>query len=337
MLVVLSLFLWSGITIITGLSASVWMFLAARGLLGVTESLFMPAALALLAEAHGPRTRSFATNLFFLGEPLGIIVGGWYGSFIAQELRWRVVFLSLGLAGILYCFPFRAFLKKAGPEVHVKTSTGNGISALKVLAKVPTYRFLCIVFPINVCVLWLLYTWLPSFLYERFSLSLAEAGFTATAYLQSTLVAGSLGGAALADRLFGRPASSRFWVAGVSILLAAPCLYFIGHSPSLFLTKAATLGFGLFAGAFSGNLVVSAFDVVPSYARATAAGCLNLIGSSISGLASLMEGTWKASVGIQNMMGYGAVACLLAGVLLLMTIQVSFKNDYTRAREMEFC
>ncbi|HTY22677.1 MAG TPA: MFS transporter, partial [Desulfomonilaceae bacterium] len=57
-LVVLSLLLWSGVTFLTGLSHSASMLLACRALIGVTESLFIPAAIALTASAHGPQTRS---------------------------------------------------------------------------------------------------------------------------------------------------------------------------------------------------------------------------------------------------------------------------------------
>src|SRR5688572_32385700 len=63
-LVVLSLVLWSGVTTLTGFASSVFMLLACRALIGITESLFIPPALALTANAHGPRTRSRAIAVF---------------------------------------------------------------------------------------------------------------------------------------------------------------------------------------------------------------------------------------------------------------------------------
>jgi len=59
-LVALSLLLWSGVTALTGFSHSVGMVLTCRALTGVTESLFVPAAVALLANAHRPENRSRA-------------------------------------------------------------------------------------------------------------------------------------------------------------------------------------------------------------------------------------------------------------------------------------
>jgi MFS family permease len=323
-----SLFLWSGVTALTGLSTSPWMLLACRGLLGVTESLFMPSAMALLATVHGPTTRSLAANLFGVGEYAGVAVGGWFGSFVAQEFHWRWVFFCLGVIGMLYSFPYFAFLKKVGEMPPMELHPSRKSLSVSILMKVPTYRFICIVVPICFCVFWLLYTWLPLFLYEKFSLSLAQAGFTATAYLQSANLVGSLSGAALADRLYSRTKASRLWVSVAGFFLSAPCLYFIGNSPSLSLTIAAAVGFGLFGGWFIGNITVASFDVVPVHTRASAYGCLNLTGSLVTGFASLLEGKLKESVGIANMMSFAALACLTAGLLIILCIRFCFYPDH---------
>ncbi|MDQ2899836.1 MAG: MFS transporter, partial [Acidobacteriota bacterium] len=52
-LVVGSLVFWSTFTVLTGLSPNGSFLLVCRALLGVSESLFMPAAYALMAAAHG--------------------------------------------------------------------------------------------------------------------------------------------------------------------------------------------------------------------------------------------------------------------------------------------
>jgi MFS family permease len=160
-LVALSLFLWSGVTALNGLSNSAWMLLACRGLLGITESLFMPSAMALLATAHGPSTRSLAANLFGIGEYAGVAKGGWFGGFMAQEVYWRLAFLCLGLAGMLYTIPYLAFLKRIGEVPPAENKRKGNHLSITVLAKVPTCRFICMIFPICFCVFWLLYTWLP--------------------------------------------------------------------------------------------------------------------------------------------------------------------------------
>jgi predicted MFS family arabinose efflux permease len=328
LLVVLSLLLWSCVTAFTGFANSAVMLLFCRALIGVTESLFMPAAVALTANAHGPKTRSRAIAIFDTAQLAGVVMGGWYGGFVAQEFHWRAAFYSLGLFGIVYAIPYLTFLRNTSEEAQVETRKSDGGLAVAALARVPTYRFLCVVFPAFTFVLWLLYTWLPNFLYEKFSLSLAEAGFTATVYLQSATFVGLLLGGGMADWLFSRTPAARFWLVCSGLFVAAPCVHWVGNSDSLFFTKLAATGFGLGSGVVMANLMVSSFEVVPADTWASAVGCLNLIGAFVSGFAALLGGMWKGSVGISGMMSCGAFVCAAAGVLLILGIKYTFQRDY---------
>lgn len=326
-LITLSLFLWSGITILTGASHSVWTLLTCRGLLGVAEALFMPAAMALLANAHGPQTRSLALNLFVIGEYAGVAVGGWYGSYVAQEFDWRRVFFSLGMLGIIYTLPYGAFLRGFPDPPAEKAPKFESRWSIAELVKVPSYQCLCAAYCALVFAMWLLYTWLPTFLYEKFSLSLAEAGFSATVYVQSATVFASLASAALADRLYRKKNASRFWICCAGFLLAAPCLYLMGTSGSLVLTKVFAVGAGLCFGMLS-NLGVAAFDVVPRNTRASAIGYINLVSLMSQGVASMLEGKLKASVGIGSMLIFAGIVCLVAGVLLVVCVRFFFQRDH---------
>jgi len=332
-LVTWSVILFSGVTVLTGLARTPWMMLSCRALLGVTESLFMPCAMALIVSAHGPGTRSFAANLFGVGEYVGVAMGGWFGSYVAQEFHWRWTFYSLGLMGILFAIPYSSFLRRFedSPSPEPRGDKSLSISAL---IKVPTYLFVCLTYPVAFVVFWLLYTWLPVFLYEKFSLSLAEAGFTATVYLQSANLVGSLLGAALADRLYARTKASRLWVASIGFLLTAPCLYLIGNSDSLLLTKFAAIGFGLCGSLFIANLSVAVFDVIPAHTRASGYACLNLTGSTVTGFASLLEGKWKESLGIGNMMTIAGAMCIAVGILLIFVIRFYFEEDHKKAHQL---
>lgn len=329
-LVALSLFLWSGVTALTGFSRSVWMLLACRALLGITESLFMPAATALLASAHGPQTRSLAMNVFGLGEYIGVAAAGSYSSYVAQEFDWRLVFYSLGLFGMIYVVPYAAFLRGVHVAPPAKTNKPGNRLSVTLLAKVPSYYCLCVAFAIFACILWLMYTWFPTFLFEKFSLSLAQAGFTATVYLQSANLVGSLTGAALADRLFRLTRSSRFWVCCAGFLLAAPCFYLVGNSPTLSLTKVAAVALGLSTGMIGSNLLVAAFDVVSPDTWASACGFFNLVGLTSSGFAAVLEGKWKGSVGIADMMSYAGLGSMSGALLLLLCVLFFFRRDYGR-------
>jgi predicted MFS family arabinose efflux permease len=330
MLVVLSLVLWSGTTFLTGWSSSARMLLICRALIGVTESMFVPVAMALTATAHAPGTRSRAVATLATAQLGGVVMGGWYGGVIADNFHWRLAFYSLGLIGIGYAIPYSKFLKGIPEDKKLRTGQAGKGLALFTLARIPTYRFMCLAFPAFTFALWLLYAWLPNFLYEKFSLSLADAGLTATIYLQGATLIGMLCGGTLADWLYGKTKAARLWLVCAGMFLCAPCLHLIGSTSSLALTSVAAAGFGLFSGFCLANFIVSSFDVVPSHTQASAVGVLNLIGGFIAGFAALLGGVWKQTLGIHNLMSCGALATLLGAVVLVYSIRRHFHEDYIR-------
>ena len=329
-LVALSLLLWSGVTALTGFSHSVGMVLTCRALTGVTESLFVPAAVALLANSHRPENRSRAFAVYGTGQLAGIVVGGWYGGFVAQEFQWRLAFYSLGAAGIVYCIPYFRFLNSFSEEARVETRKSGATLAVTALARIPSYLVLCFVSSVFNLTLWVLYTWLPDFLYEKFSLSLAGAGYTATVYLQTASLVGTLAGGVLADYLYRRTNRARFWLIAIGVLLCAPCVHLIGNCDSLLFTKLAAVAFGLTGGLALANLYISSFDVVPADTRASAVAFMNLAGYLTSGFAPLVIGVWKQTIGIGRMMSYTALLLVGAALVLFAATKYLVPKDYER-------
>jgi len=329
-LVVVSLAIWSLVTVGTGLATSAFILLALRAAMGISESLYMPAAIALTSNAHAPEKRSRAVATLTTAQIVGTVVGAWFGGWMANQGLWREAFFILGAVGLLYCLPYTLFLRTIDEDTEIETKPADGSWAITELVKVPTFLLLCVVFPTFVFGLWMLYSWLPNFLYEKYSLDLGEAAFTATAYLQSTTLIGLLGGGILADKLFLRNKAARLWLMAISLILCAPCLHWIGSAESLDATRIAAAGFGLFSGFFIGNVFPAAFEVVPANTRASAVGLLNFCGAALSGFAPLVGGIWKKTVGLERMLSYTSVAFAMAAVLLIVGIVYLFPKDYAR-------
>ena len=329
-LVVWSLVVWSVVTVATGFSTSVFMVLALRAGMGISESLYMPAAIALTANAHAPERRSRAIAALTTAQVAGIVGGGWFGGWMAHHGHWREAFLLLGAAGVLFAVPYHLFLRGVSEEAAAETRKTDSKLALAALAKVPTYRLLCVVFPAFVFGLWVIYTWFANFLHEKFSLNLADAGFNATAFLQGATLVGLLSGGVLADRLYLRTKAARCWLLTASLLLCAPCLHALGNSDTLAATRIAAAGFGLFAGLFMGNIFPASFEVVPANTRASAVGVLNLFGAIVSGFGAYLGGKWKTTIGIEGLMSLTALLYLAAAILLIAGIKLLFKRDYER-------
>ena len=331
-LIVLSLALWSLVTVATGLAKSPDALLGLRALMGISEALFMPAAIALTANAFPPATRSRAIAALTSAQILGNVGGGWYGGWMAQEGRWREAFFVLGAVGLVFAIPYFAFLRGVNENAQVETKKSAGTLTLVALVRTPTFWLLCIVFPVFVFGLWLLYGWLPTFLHDKFALSLGDAAFNATAFLQGATLVGMLSGGVLADWLYRRTKAARLWLLTASLLLCAPFLHLLGNSDTLVLTRVAAAGFGLFSGFFMGNIFPAAFEVVPADARASAVGALNLFGAVISGFATLFGGLWKKTLGIPALLSYTGLAYVASALLILAGIRFLFPRDYERVR-----
>lgn len=330
LLVVFSLAIWSAVTAATGLASSAFLLLALRALMGISESLYMPAAISLTANAHAPERRSRAIAILSTAQIIGTVAGAWFGGWMAQQGHWREAFFALGGVGVLYAVPYFLFLRGVNENAQMETRKAGGVLAAAALMKVPTYLLLCVVFPVFVFGLWLIYSWLPNFLHEKFSLDLAEAAFTATAYLQGATLVGMLSGGFLADRLYLKTRSSRLWLLAGSLLLCAPCLHALGNSTTLTLTCVSAAAFGLFSGFFMGNIFPAAFEVVPGDTRASAVGVLNFCGGMLSGFAPLVGGMWKRTVGMEHLLTYTGLVYITAAALVLLGIRHLFPRDFAK-------
>jgi predicted MFS family arabinose efflux permease len=328
LLVVLSLIVWSIVTVATGFAGSAFILLGLRAAMGISESLFMPTAIALTANAHPPELRSRAIAVLTTAQIAGTVAGSWFGGWMADRGQWRGAFFVLGAIGLLYALPYFAFLRGVNENPTAATSTPSKSLAFPILLRVRTFLLLCVVFPIFVFGLWLLYGWLPSFLKEKFALNQADAAFNATIFLQLTTAVGLLGGGVLADKMYRRTKASRLWLMTASLILCAPCLHFLGSSDTLSVTRIAAASFGLFSGLLMGNIFPAAFEVVPADTRASAVGILNFCGAIMSGFATLFGGMWKQSLGIDKLLSITALAYLAAGIALIVGIKTLFQPDY---------
>lgn len=331
-LVVLSLVVWSLVTVATGLATSALMLLAMRALMGISESLYMPSAIALTANAHAPEKRSRAIAVLTTAQIVGVVAGSWFGGWMGDRGEWRNAFFILGALGLLYSAPYFLFLRGVREDAPKEIKKSNEPFAFVALLKVPTYALLCVAFPIFVFGLWLLYGWFPTFLHDKFNFSLGDAAFNATAFLQGGTLVGMLSGGVLADWLVKHTTAARMWLLVGSLLLCAPCLYALGHNDSLLGTRLAATGFGFFSGFMMGNIFPAAFEIIPSESRASAVGVLNLFGAVVSGCATLFGGMWKKTLGIDGLLACTSVAYFLAGLTLIAAIQFLFERDYQRAR-----
>jgi MFS transporter, Spinster family, sphingosine-1-phosphate transporter len=303
---------WSGITVLAGLAPSGILLLVTRGLLGAAECIFYPSAATLLGNAHGPATRSRAMGVFLSGQIFGVALGGTLASQIAEVYSWRASFWILGTFGLLYAVPLWLFLRRL-PDSRTQRA-GPLWAGIGTLLRIPSFQCVIAFIGIGNFSLFLVYSWLPTLLADRFHFGLARAGFESSVYPQIGSFAGMLLGGWLADRFQVYSKASRFWVVVAGFLLSAPAIYGIAYAPNIEIMRAAAIAFGLFNGFISANQVPCAFDVVPAGLRASAVGTYNLAGGVVAGLAPYFGGLSRDRLGLDGLLAATAVALLVGAV-----------------------
>ena len=110
--IIVSLFVWSLVTWLTGHAKTFEQLLATRALMGISEACYIPAALALIVDYHRGPTRSLATGIHLAGIMVGQSMG-FVGGWIAEDHNWTTAFLVFGIVGIVYSLVLAFTLKDA--------------------------------------------------------------------------------------------------------------------------------------------------------------------------------------------------------------------------------
>ena len=309
---------WSLICAATALSRRFSTLIFFRTAEGLGESIYFPASMSTLAVYHPGATRSRAFGLHQTSVYAGTVAGGIFAGWIGEHYGWRSSFIVFGALGIcLGLFLFR-YLKEpprsapAGEHQH-----GSLLLFLRVVAKNPAASLLMFGFGAMNFVAVVQLTWVPSFLYERFHLSLAMAAFLATVLAQVGAIAGSTVGGIIADRKSRFP-GGRIKVQIVGALLGTPCVVLCGLSSVLGLTMAALFAWGFCKGLYDANTFASLFDLLPAEVRGVSTGTMNSFGWLLGGTtAPVCIGYWSSRIGLGNAISTSALGYVLAGVLLL--------------------
>jgi MFS family permease len=108
--VLLGLCLWSAICIATSFSTSFWMLFAFLALEGLGEAFYFPAAMSLVSDYHGKRTRSRAMSINQTSVYFGTIGGTYFAGRLGMAWGWRSAFLVFGALGVVLAFILWRFL-----------------------------------------------------------------------------------------------------------------------------------------------------------------------------------------------------------------------------------
>lgn len=324
LVIVVSVFIWSAVTLWTGYVKSFEEMLVTRVLMGISEACYIPAALALITDYHTGKTRSLATGLHMCGLYTGLALGG-LGGFIAEYWGWRYGFHVFGLFGVLYALILVYFIKdKKVPEGDkeeekvLKQERFSVQEILKSLFRLPSFYIILVYFAVLGMANWFVNGWLPTFLKEQFRLDLGTAGISATGYMQVGSFLGVILGGIIADRWVQHNPKGRVNVMIIGFCVGAPFLFIMASTEVFGLAIVAMLVFGLARGFNDANLMPLLRQVVDQRYIATAYGFLNFLSTIVGGLMVYMGGALKdAEVSLSIIYQIIAVVLLVVSLSLI--------------------
>jgi ACS family D-galactonate transporter-like MFS transporter len=332
-LIIGSLFVWSAVTYAMGYATTYNQVYWLRALMGVSEALYIPAGLSLIADYHQQKTRSLAIGIHMTGLYVGSALGG-FGATIAAKFSWHTTFHYFGIIGVIYSVVLVFLLsEKKVKEVKTAVSQQQKDSLFKGLALLFTnLSFWVILFYFAIISLpgWATKNWLPTLFSDNLGISMDQAGPIATITISLSSLIGVIFGGILSDKWVQKNIKGRVYTSAIGLSLTIPALLLIGFGSSLFHVVGAVLCFGIGYGMFDANNMPIICQFVSSKHRATAYGVLNMTGVGCGALVTSLLGKSADS----GTLGFGFA--LMAGVVLLaLIVQISFLrpkvNDFADA------
>ena len=330
-LVVGSLFVWSAVTYLMGYATDFHQLYCLRALMGISEALYIPSALSLIADWHEGRSRSLAIGTHMTGLYVGQAVGG-YGATIADMFSWHSTFHWFGIIGIAYSVVLFFLLhdKKQQEvqqpvQVEEKTSGKEGIfKGLSVVLTTWAFWIILIYFATPSLPGWATKNWLPTLFATNLDIPMSQAGPMSTITIAFSSFVGVLLGGVLSDKWVQRNIRGRIYTSAIGLSMTIPALVLLGFGHSLVSIIGAGLLFGIGYGIWDANNMPILCQIISAKYRATAYGIMNMVGVFAGAMVTQVLGTWTDNGNLG--MGFAVLGGIVVVALIL---QLTFLRPTT--------
>jgi MFS family permease len=279
-LIIGSLFVWSLVTFAMGFATSFNTLYWLRALMGLSEALYIPAGLSLIADYHSDKTRSLAVGLHMSGIYMGQALGG-FGATVAKLFSWQYTFMFFGGFGMLYAVVLVFFLQD-NIKREIRTAAQKGITSImkSVTGLLSSFSFWIIIlyFAVPSFPGWAIKNWAPTLIADKLHIDMSIAGPLTTISISLSSLFGVIVGGYFSDKWVQQNIRARVYIGAMGLSLMIPALLLLGYSNSIVIVFAAASMFGFGFGMFDTNNMPILCQFVPSSSRATAYGLLNTAG-----------------------------------------------------------
>lgn len=275
--------LWSGATVLSGLSQNFISLFSSRFFLGLGESAFTTISIPYLSDKVPEKFRGRALAIFSSAVPVGAAIGFVAGGLISQHFGWRTAFFLVGFPGVLL-----SFLIFRLREVRLKVDTKKYIAreVIRFLTKNKPYILSVFGYCAYTFVVGGIAHWIPSFIQRFHGLDEAKSnllfgGVAVVAGLIGTLLGGWWG-----DRLTLKNKPGHLFVSSLSMLLSFPVFAFCVYTENFnfFVLSLIVTQFLFFLSTSPIN--VALLDTIPAEFRTSAMAIaifmIHILGDAVS-------------------------------------------------------
>lgn len=327
-LIIASLGVWSAVTTLMSFCTNYNEIFWLRALMGVSEALYIPAALSLIADYHTGKSRSFAIGIHMTGLYLGQAVGG-FGATLAAAFSWQQTFHWFGIIGVAYAALLMVLLYEkrdvarenisATPEQKIPVLKGFGMIFSNMAFWVILFFFASTSLPG-----WATKNWLPTLFADSLNTPMSQAGPISTITIALSSFLGILAGGPLSDKWVKRNVKGRVYTSAIGLAMMIPALILLGLGKGMFAAVAAGLFFGIGYGMFDTNNMPILCQFVPSKLRATAYGIMNMTGVMMGAVCTQILGKWAEGGNLG--LAFAVLGCIIAVALVA---QITILNPTT--------
>ena len=317
-LIVGSLGVWSAVTLAMGYATELNQLMWLRGIMGISEALYIPSALSLIADYFTGAGRSLAVGLHMTGLYCGQALGG-FGSLVATTWSWQATFHWFGVIGIAYALVLMLLLHEkeghSAPAATAKSPKAKNsesvIRSLTVVFSTAAFWVILFFFATSSIPGWATKNWLPTLFKDNLNISMEWAGPMATLTIAVSSFIGVMIGGPISDRWVKRNVRGRIYTSAIGLAMMIPALVLIGLATNAWLSVLAGLCFGVGYGMFDANNMPILCQFVNSRRRAMAYGFMNSMGVIMGAITTQLLGALTESVGL------GICFAIMGGILLI--------------------
>ena len=326
-LIIGSLGVWSAVTLTMGYATSFGQLYLLRAIMGVSEALYIPAGLALIADYHRGNTRSLAIGIHMTGLYTGQALGG-FGATVAHNWSWQTAFQSFGLIGVIYSIILIMFLHEKRTDL-TNTQKGNESSggfssvthSLSVLLGTLSFWVILFYFATPSFPGWGIKNWLPTLFSESLEIDMSVAGPLSTITIAISSFIGVITGGIVADRWITGNIRGRIYTGAIGLTLTIPALMLIGFGEGLFNITGGGILFGIGFGMFDANNMPILCQFVSPRHRAAGYGLMNMTGVFAGALVTSWLGKSTDAGNLGPDLAFLAIPVALAVILQLATLK----------------